>query len=149
MGSTNKNNTGEQIMHYGARCGRCKLQSVKIVNKGINWSSANNVYWKHDVERSESVKIILHENAEFEAKDVVLKGNHIFEVPTGHRMRIVQDGPGLLITCPIFLLSLVPFCEKATTLTYFSTKITCDVKRVVHNASVFLLEVYYSINYLC
>nr|AAT47007.1 unknown protein [Oryza sativa Japonica Group] len=93
MGSTNKNNTGEQIMHYGARCGRCKLQSVKIVNKGINWSSANNVYWKHDVERSESVKIILHENAEFEAKDVVLKGNHIFEVPTGHRMRIVQDGP--------------------------------------------------------
>uniref|UniRef100_A0A0E0HFS4 UGP3-like C-terminal hexapeptide repeats domain-containing protein n=1 Tax=Oryza nivara TaxID=4536 RepID=A0A0E0HFS4_ORYNI len=93
MGSTNKNNTGEQIMHYGARCGRCKLRSVKIVNKGINWSSANNVYWKHDVERSESVKIILHENAEFEAKDVVLKGNHIFEVPTGHRMRIVQDGP--------------------------------------------------------
>lgn len=77
------------------------------------------------------------------------QGNHIFEVPTGHRMRIVQDGPGLLITCPIFLLSLVPFCEKATTLTYFSTKITCDVKRVVHNASVFLLEVYYSINYLC
>lgn len=55
------------------RCGRCKLRSVKIVNKGINWSSANNVYWKHDVERSESVKIILHENAEFEAKDVVLK----------------------------------------------------------------------------
>ncbi|BAF17714.2 Os05g0468600 [Oryza sativa Japonica Group] len=101
MGSTNKNNTGEQIMHYDEtqnsmvveRCGRCKLQSVKIVNKGINWSSANNVYWKHDVERSESVKIILHENAEFEAKDVVLKGNHIFEVPTGHRMRIVQDGP--------------------------------------------------------
>jgi hypothetical protein len=43
------------------------------VNEGINWTSPNNVYWKHDVERSESVKIILHGNAEFEAKDVVLK----------------------------------------------------------------------------
>lgn len=43
------------------------------MNEGINWTSPNNVYWKHDVERSESVKIILHGNAEFEAKDVVLK----------------------------------------------------------------------------
>jgi hypothetical protein len=43
------------------------------MNEGINWISPNNVYWKHDVERSEYVKIILHRNAEFEAKDVVLK----------------------------------------------------------------------------
>lgn len=43
------------------------------MNEGINWISPSNVYWKHDVERSESVKIILHGNAEFEAKDVVLK----------------------------------------------------------------------------
>jgi UTP---glucose-1-phosphate uridylyltransferase len=90
------------------------------VNEGINWSSPNNVYWKHDVERSESVKIILHGNAEFEAKDVVLKvqllinsmivhnslffilfliallyqGNHVFEVPDGQRMCIVQDRAG-------------------------------------------------------
>ena len=49
------------------------MQNVKIVNEGINWISPSNVYWKHDVERSESVKIILHGNAEFEAKDVVLK----------------------------------------------------------------------------
>ncbi|XP_040380381.1 UTP--glucose-1-phosphate uridylyltransferase 3, chloroplastic isoform X2 [Oryza brachyantha] len=97
MGLTKKNNTGEQIMHYGTRCGRCKLRSVKIVNEGINWSSANNVYWKHDVERSESVKIILHGNAEFEAKDVVLQGNHIFEVPSGHRMRIIQEAAGFVV----------------------------------------------------
>lgn len=43
------------------------------MNEGINWISPSNVYWKHDVERSESVKIILHGNAEFEANDVVLK----------------------------------------------------------------------------
>ncbi|KAL6841388.1 hypothetical protein ACP4OV_028906 [Aristida adscensionis] len=94
MGSTKRNRNGEQILHYGARCGRCRLQSVKIMNEGINWISPSNVYWKHDVERSESVKIILHGNAEFEAKDVVLKGNHIFEVPDGHKMCIVQDRTG-------------------------------------------------------
>ncbi|TVU19759.1 hypothetical protein EJB05_35930, partial [Eragrostis curvula] len=94
MGSTKRNENGEHMLHYGARCGRCRLQRVKIMNEGINWVSPNNVYWKHDVERSESVKIILHGNAEFEAKDVVLKGNHIFEVPDGHRMRIIQDKAG-------------------------------------------------------
>ncbi|GJM88851.1 hypothetical protein PR202_ga05423 [Eleusine coracana subsp. coracana] len=89
MGSTKRNEHGEQILHYGAR-----MQNVKIMNEGINWTSPKNVYWKHDVERSESLKIILYGNAEFEAKDVVLKGNHIFEVPDGHRMRIIQDKAG-------------------------------------------------------
>jgi hypothetical protein len=97
------------------------------VNDGISWDSPGNVYWKHDVERSESLKIILHGNAEFEAKDVLLKvfikkqcevyfhpfyfsyylislfyqGNHIFEVPDGHRMCIIQDGSGLLVACTL------------------------------------------------
>lgn len=97
MGSTKKNKDGEEILHYGARCGRCRLQSVKIMNEGIIWNSPSNVYWKHHVERSESVKIILHGNAEFEAKDVVLKGNHVFEVPDGHRMCIIQDREGFVI----------------------------------------------------
>lgn len=97
MGSTKNSKNGEQILHYGSRCGRCRLQSVKIVNEGINWTSPNNVYWKHDVERSESVKIILNGNAEFEAKDVVLKGNHVFEVPDGHRMCIIQDRAGFVV----------------------------------------------------
>ncbi|KAJ1263295.1 hypothetical protein BS78_09G172500 [Paspalum vaginatum] len=97
MGSTKKNKIGEQILHYGARCGRCRLQNVKIVNEGIIWNSPSNIYWKHDVERSESVKIILHGNAEFEAKDVILKGNHVFEVPDGHRMYIIQDAAGFVV----------------------------------------------------
>lgn len=55
------------------RCGRCKLQNVKVQNKGIDWTSPNNIYWKHDVQRLECLKIILHGNAEFEATDVVLQ----------------------------------------------------------------------------
>lgn len=35
--------------------------------------SSENVYWKHDVQRLETMKIILHGNAEFEAVDVVLQ----------------------------------------------------------------------------
>lgn len=56
-----------------ARCGRCKLQNVKVLNKGIDWNSGNNVYWKHDVQRLETFKVILYGNAEFEATDVVLE----------------------------------------------------------------------------
>uniref|UniRef100_A0ACD5T9R2 Uncharacterized protein n=1 Tax=Avena sativa TaxID=4498 RepID=A0ACD5T9R2_AVESA len=97
MGSTKRNTHGEEILHYGARCGRCKLESVKIVNDGISWGSPSNVYWKNDVERSESLRIILHGNAEFEAKDVLLKGNHIFEVPDGHRMCVIQDESGFVV----------------------------------------------------
>lgn len=43
------------------------------MNKGIDWSSADNCYWKHDVQRVEAVKVVLHGNAEFEATDVVLQ----------------------------------------------------------------------------
>lgn len=58
---------------YFARCGRCKLQNVKVLNNGIDWSYSGNVYWRHDVQRFEVLRIILHGNAEFEATDVVLQ----------------------------------------------------------------------------
>lgn len=56
-----------------SRCGRCKLENVKVYNKGIDWSYPDNVYWKHEVRRFEMLKIVLHGNAEFEALDVVLQ----------------------------------------------------------------------------
>lgn len=58
---------------FFSRCGRCKLQNVKVLNKGIDWSSTENIFWKHDVQRFEAFKIILHGNAEFEANDVILQ----------------------------------------------------------------------------
>lgn len=56
-----------------SRCGRCKLNNVKVLNKGIDWDCGDNTYWKHDVQRFEALKIILHGNAEFEASDVTLQ----------------------------------------------------------------------------
>jgi hypothetical protein len=61
-----------KLVHL-ARCGRCKLQNVKVLNKGIDWNSGNNIYWKLDVQRFEAFKVILHGNAEFEATDVILQ----------------------------------------------------------------------------
>ncbi|KAF3494442.1 hypothetical protein DY000_02056348 [Brassica cretica] len=98
MGSTTINENGEPVLQYGLRCGKCKLHNVKVMNRGIDWNSKSNVYWRNDVNRLETCKIILHGNAEFEASNVTIEGNHVFEVPDGHRLKITQGrSPGLSI----------------------------------------------------
>ncbi|KAJ8557624.1 hypothetical protein K7X08_003249 [Anisodus acutangulus] len=97
LGSTRIDENGEIILQYGKRCGRCKLGNVKILNDGIDWNARENLYWKHDVQRFEAVKVILHGNAEFEAVDVVLQGNHVFEVPDGYKMKITTGDSGLAV----------------------------------------------------
>ncbi|XP_020694032.1 UTP--glucose-1-phosphate uridylyltransferase 3, chloroplastic-like [Dendrobium catenatum] len=93
MGST-RNEHGEPILHYGHRCGRCKLENVKILNRGVDWLCAKNVYWSLDIKRIEMLKVQLHGNAEFEATNVVLEGNHVFDVPDGYRMHVVSSDAG-------------------------------------------------------
>jgi hypothetical protein len=73
------------ILQYGQKQGRCVLKNVAVRNKGINFS-AKNCYWSHTIQRTESLQIILHGNAEFEACDVELAGNLVIEVPDGHKM---------------------------------------------------------------
>ncbi|XP_022746783.1 UTP--glucose-1-phosphate uridylyltransferase 3, chloroplastic-like isoform X2 [Durio zibethinus] len=97
MGSTRNDENGEPILKHGHRCGRCKLHNVKVLNDGIDWSSGDNVYWKHDVRRFEALKVILHGNSEFEVNDVTIQGNHVFEVPDGHRLKITSGDPGLAV----------------------------------------------------
>uniref|UniRef100_A0A1J3EFQ4 UDP-sugar pyrophosphorylase n=1 Tax=Noccaea caerulescens TaxID=107243 RepID=A0A1J3EFQ4_NOCCA len=97
MGSTTINENGEPILQYGLRCGRCKLHNVKVVNQGIDWNSKSNVYWRNDVNRLEACKIILHGKGEFEASNVTIQGNQVFEVPDGHRLKITQGNSGLSI----------------------------------------------------
>ncbi|XP_031373607.1 UTP--glucose-1-phosphate uridylyltransferase 3, chloroplastic isoform X2 [Punica granatum] len=94
MGSTKLDDSGEPILKYGLRCGRCKLQNVKVLNDGIDWKFRGNIYWKHDVRRFESLKVKLHGNAEFEANDVTIQGNHVFEVPDGHKLTITAAPAG-------------------------------------------------------
>lgn len=96
MGSTRTNGSGEPILEYGYRCGKCRLENIKVVNAGIDWKAEDNIYWKHDVQRHEALKVILHGNAEFEAVDVVLEGNQVFEVPDGHKLKITSGISGLI-----------------------------------------------------
>ncbi|KAL3523999.1 hypothetical protein ACH5RR_016833 [Cinchona calisaya] len=95
MGSTLISENGESILQYGKRCGRCKLENVNVLNEGIDWNSGHNLYWKHDVDRNEALKVKLHGNAEFEAIDVTLQGNHLFEVPDGYKMKVTSGNSGL------------------------------------------------------
>ncbi|GAB4827621.1 UTP--glucose-1-phosphate uridylyltransferase 3, chloroplastic [Ancistrocladus abbreviatus] len=97
MGSMRINEDGETILQYGHRCARCKLQNVRVLNKGIDWESEDNIYWKHEVQRHEALKVILHGNAEFEATDAVLEGSHVFEVPDGYKLKITSGSPGLSV----------------------------------------------------
>ncbi|KAL4387539.1 hypothetical protein GQ457_09G030540 [Hibiscus cannabinus] len=60
-----------------------ELHNVKVLNDGMDWPSPDNVYWKHDVCRLKALKVIPHGNIEFEANDVTIHGNHVFEVPNG------------------------------------------------------------------
>ncbi|MQL69230.1 hypothetical protein Taro_001480 [Colocasia esculenta] len=110
MGSTRVGADGEPILQYGYRCGRCKLQNVRVLNKGIDWS-ADNVYWKHDVQRFEMLKIVLHGNAEFEATNITLQGNHLFEVPDGYKM--------CLLACDSGSNAVQTLIAKVIFLTYF------------------------------
>ncbi|KAL2903158.1 UTP--glucose-1-phosphate uridylyltransferase 3 chloroplastic [Bienertia sinuspersici] len=97
MGASSANESGEPMLEYGRRCARCKLQNVSVLNNGIDWESGENMYWKHEVQRNECLKVMLHGNAEFEASDVTLEGNHVYEVPDGYRLKITSANPGISV----------------------------------------------------
>jgi hypothetical protein len=77
---------------FSDRCGRLRLHNVRVRNAGVQWGHPGNVWWRHSLERAESCRILLHGAAEFEARDVTLSGDLVFEVPDGHRM-LVLPGP--------------------------------------------------------
>ncbi|EFN58749.1 hypothetical protein CHLNCDRAFT_140453 [Chlorella variabilis] len=96
----------EPRLVYSERCGRLRLHNVRVENAGVDWEHPGNVWWRHSLARTESCQILLHGASgdrgrvgrqltaagEFEARDVTLAGNLVFEVPDGHRM-LVTAGP--------------------------------------------------------
>lgn len=86
---------GERILRFGQRCGRCRLQRVRVVNRGVEWGAPGTVCWQHSVRRREALRVTLCGDAEFDAADVTFEGNHEFTVPSGHRMRVTSAGSGL------------------------------------------------------
>ena len=80
------------ILRYGEES-RCYLRNVVIDNQGID-RTLPQTYWKNDLVRVESVRILLQEGAEFHAENLTLKGAHIFEVPAHHRMTLRKTRKG-------------------------------------------------------
>lgn len=81
------------ILVYSDRGGRVRLRNVRVENEGVDWEHQDNVFWKHKVWRHQSARIMLRGCSEFEAHDVTLAGDVLFEVPDGFRMS-VRPGPG-------------------------------------------------------
>jgi hypothetical protein len=83
----------ERILTFGQRTARCRLENVTVRNLGIDWSCLANVYWQNRLQRDEMLEVVLHGDAELDARDVVLEGAGVIEVPAGHRLRITR-APG-------------------------------------------------------
>jgi len=80
------------FLAYGENEGRCKLQNVRIVNRGINREKSID-WWKNAPERDERLEIVLEGNSEFYAENLAIEGEREFVVPDGKRM-IVKEVDG-------------------------------------------------------
>ncbi|HSX11450.1 MAG TPA: UTP--glucose-1-phosphate uridylyltransferase [Chlamydiales bacterium] len=72
---------------YSDRTGQCILENVTIENRGIRWEHSA-PFWKMELDRSESIKIILKGQSRFIARNVCLKGNQTFIVEDGKELQI-------------------------------------------------------------
>lgn len=84
----------EDRLVYGKES-RCYLHHVNVINEGIDFT-ASNCFWKDEISRHESLRIVLHEGAEFQAEHMTFKGSFEFEVPPYHRLIITQDTNGII-----------------------------------------------------
>lgn len=73
-------------LKFSSNTGKCVLQNVRVINKGVNRDN-HNIYWKNTVDRHESCMIYLQGNSEFVAKDVTLHGDLMISVKDGERLR--------------------------------------------------------------
>lgn len=69
--------SGATKLAYSSRCGRVHLLNVSVENVGVDWHHPGNVYWRHQVQRHEACRIILHGRAEFEAYDCRIRGDQV------------------------------------------------------------------------
>lgn len=89
MGHYDSNN----FLEYSNLSGKCTLINTTVENLGID-TTKKSTYWKNQIKRKESCKIYLEENAEFFAKDVILKGEYDIHVPKNTKMIVTMDKQG-------------------------------------------------------
>lgn len=75
---------------FSEKAARVRLENVNVVNKGLKLESPIG-YPAGQFKREESLKIILNGFSEFQAKNVVFKGNQIIEVPEGYKVTAYEE----------------------------------------------------------
>lgn len=91
---------GKGLVFDTSQCGRVRMRHVRVENAGVNHEETvmeSGDCWKHRPSRVESCRIVLHGNAEFEARRCTLSGNLSFEVPAGNKMFVTADADGKLV----------------------------------------------------
>lgn len=89
--------TSEETIAFSEKCGRILLEDVTVVNKGIDWSHPENVFWQHKVGRKEAMIVFLRGRSEFDARGVTLAGDCVFDVPDGYKMEVRQGSNGEIV----------------------------------------------------
>jgi UTP---glucose-1-phosphate uridylyltransferase len=74
----------KELLQYSENTGRVVLRNVIIKNKGIE-ETTSNIYWKNEITRKESCRIILHGMSEFYAENITIQNDFLVEVPDKHR----------------------------------------------------------------
>lgn len=72
---------------FSKQVGSCILENVTIKNQGVDWKEST-PFWKMDLCRNESVKIILKGQSQFIAQNIHLTGSHTFIVEDGQVMKL-------------------------------------------------------------
>ena len=80
----------EGKLEYSEKTGQCFLNNVRVVNEGINWEE-DHLFWRHDVKRRSSLKIVLHGHSRFVAENLTISGDLSLEVPHGMQMTAKED----------------------------------------------------------
>jgi len=83
------------IFTYSNKVGRCTLRNVVITNKGID-RDKENIFWRGEVERKESCRILLQGESELFAENITLSGDLEIIVEDGFRLTIEQKGTELV-----------------------------------------------------
>lgn len=83
------NNHKERI--FSNQNGKCRLIDVRVENRGIDFS-AENIYWKNQIKRSEALEIEIHGNGEFFAEGVAFQGGQKIVVNPGERVIATSSG---------------------------------------------------------
>jgi len=81
----------EGLLCYSDLVGRCTMKNVRVKNQGIDFSKEN-IFWRREIHRKESLRIFLEGNSEFIAEDLEIEGDRTIVIEDGWRGVLQNQG---------------------------------------------------------